>query len=392
MNRTAVNASLVVAACLVYLGLAAISGRTMMNGGLGPDGPTYAAMAVDRDLQAAPAVKKLQPAFSLAVAVAYRVLGNVAASFVAVNVVAFVLLVLAACLLLDQAAAPLGLKLATVGTLCVLGLPSRVSAFDPGQPQLLGAAMLALAIAATESSNAVLAGILQIGATLASPVGIVAPVYGLWRDRRIRRPVWAALVYLPAVLAWVAVQYWARGGAAGLIDLMRFSRVRADATFWSEPAFILYGVYFLVTSLGGLTLLLWADPKWTRNAISARPELLALILLVLPFLVAGGLEVPWVVPYLLPLWLVLLGAWARDHAARLTTPLLLASLLTLLTQHPWTRITDTSYFVDWFPYSVAAGRVGVTEPAFDAIWRMRILYAATGLVAFVAVRRSLARP
>ena len=390
MSKAAVNTSLVIVATLVYLGLAAMSGRTSINGGLGPDGPTYAAIAVDHNLQAAPAVKKLAPAFPLATAIAYAVVGNVVSSLLVVNVIAFAVLVFAACWTLDLMSAPMTLKVATAATLSLLGLPSLTSAFDPGQPYLLGVAMLSLAVAASEWSSGVVTGILHAGATLASPVGIAAPLYGIWKHWRARRAPAMAVVYLPALLVWVAVQYWARGGAAGLADLARWSRVRADASFWSELAFILYGLYFLVTVLGGLTLLLWSHPRRITDAVSARPELLALLVPVLPFIATAGLEVPRTIPFLLPFWLFIAGAWGRDHAARLTMPLLLAMVLTLLTQHPWTRLTDTRYFVDWFPYSVAAGRVDVSDPRFDAIWRIRMFIAAGGLAGCVAWRRSFA--
>ena len=189
---------------------------------------------------------------------------------------------------------------------------------------------------------------------------------------------------------WAAVQYWARGGAAGLMDLMRLSRVRADAVFWTEAAFILYGLYFVVTALGGLTLLLWSHPRGITDAISTRPELLALLVPVVPFIATGGLEVPRIIPFLLPFWFFVVAAWSREHTARLTVPLALAIVLTLLTQHPWTKLTDTGYFVDWFPYSVTAGRVAVNDASFDATWRVRIFIAAGGLAACIAWRRSLA--
>ena len=388
MTRTAVNAALVIAACLVYLALAAMSGRTSINDGLGPDGPIYAAMVVDHNLQAASAVKKLAPAFPLATAIAYAIVGNIESSFLIVNIVAFLVLVFAACWTFDLMSAPVSLKIAAVATLCMLGLPSLTSAFDPGQPYLLGVALVSLAVAASEWSSGIVTGILHIGATLASPVGIAGPLYGICKHWRARRVPTMVVVYAPALLVWIAVQYWARGGAAGLVDLMRVSRVRADAVFWSEAAFILYGLYFLVTILGGLTILVWSHPCGIKDAISTRPELIALLVSVVPFIVTGGLEVPRIIPFLLPFWFFVVCAWGRDHAARLTVPLVLAVVLTLLTQHPWTKLTDTRYFVDWFPYSVAAGRVNVSDAGFDATWRVRMFIAAGGLAACIAWRRS----
>jgi len=73
----------------------------------------------------------------------------------------------------------------------------------------------------------------------------------------------------------------------------------------------------------------------------------------------------------------------------LLVPLVVATALTVLTQHPWVRLTDTNYFVDWFPYSVYAGRVNIADPGFDATWRLRLFVAAAGLAACAAWRRSL---
>ena len=73
----------------------------------------------------------------------------------------------------------------------------------------------------------------------------------------------------------------------------------------------------------------------------------------------------------------------------MVVPLVLATALTVLTQHPWVRLSDTNYFVDWFPYSVYAGRVNVADAGFDATWRLRLFIAAGGLAACVAWRRSI---
>jgi hypothetical protein len=81
-------------------------GRTSINGGLGPDGTVYEAMAVNHDLRAGSAVDKLAPAFPLAAAIAYSVTGNVVLSFLLVNVIAFAVLVWATCWILDLHAAP----------------------------------------------------------------------------------------------------------------------------------------------------------------------------------------------------------------------------------------------------------------------------------------------
>jgi hypothetical protein len=150
-------------------------------------------------------------------------------------------------------------------------------------------------------------------------------------------------------------------------------------------------LYFLLTSLGGLTMLLVSSPRWVRNAVSRQPEMLALVLPVLLFIATAGLDVPRTTAFLLPFWFVLLGVWARDHSGSFVVPLVLATVLTVLTQHPWVRLTDINYFVDWFPYSVYAGRVDVAHAGFDGTWRVRMFIAAGGLMACAAWRRAVAR-
>jgi hypothetical protein len=391
MSKTALTTILVIAATVVYVALAFTSGRTSINGGLGPEGPTYAAMAVNHDVRAGSAIDKLTPAFPVAVAIAYAVTGNVVLSFLVVNVIAFAVLVWAMCWILDLESTTASVKVYATITLLLLGIPTRTSAFDPGHPQLLGLAAISLAVAASEWAVGIVTAILLGGAVLASPIGIVAPLYGMGRNWRRASAARLLAVFLPALLVWLLVQYWARGGASGLVDVLRFSRVRADAAFWTESLFILFGLYFLLTALGGLTVLLFAHSGWIRSAVSRQPELLALALPVVLFIATAGLDVPRTVAFLLPFWFVVLGLWARDHAASITVPFALATVITVLTQHPWVKLTDTTYFVDWFPYSVYAGRVNVSNAGFDALWRLRMFFAAGGLAACAAWRRSRAK-
>jgi hypothetical protein len=389
MSKARVNTILVVVACVVYIVFALLTGWT--NGGLGPEGSVYTPMVVNHDLRAGSAVDKLSPAFPFAAAVVYAAAGNLMFSFLFVNLVAFAVLMWAMCWILDLQSAPSNVKLYATITLLLLGIPTRMSAFVPGQPLLLGVAALSLAIAAAEWSCGLLTAIFQVAAVLASPVGIAAPLYGIWKNWRRDRRTTLVVVFVPALLVWLLVQYWARGGASGLVDLIRFSRVRADATFWTESLFVLFGLHFLVTAFGGLSVLLSAQPRWIRDAVSRQPELLALLLPVVLFIVTAGLSVPPTIAFLLPLWFLVVGMWTHEHAASITAPLVLATVITVLTQHPWARLTDTTYFVDWFPYSVYAGRVNVSDPNFDALWRVRGLIAAGSLAACAAWRRSHAR-
>jgi hypothetical protein len=408
VNRRLTNVLLVMAVALIYVGLGTYSGRTSVNGGLGPEGPIYAAMITAHDVQGGTVGNRVWPAFPLAAAVTYAVTGSVETSFVIVGLLAVLVLAYAACRILDAAGAPPAIKVCAVLTLGVLGLPTAITAFAPAQPYLLGVAMTTLAVAAIESPSTrvarsgqaggwLLMAATQVGATLASPVGIMAPLYGLarnWQAKQRRGVLVAAM--LPGLLIWLLVQVWARGGPAGLLDLLRFSRVRSDAVLWTELAFILFGAYFLLTTLGGLTILLWSRPRSIQDTLRDRPALWALLVPPLVFIGTAGLEVPPTIAFLIPFWLIAIAGWARLQRAPLLVPSLLAGVMTILTQHPWRKVTDASYFADWFPYSVHAARVSavtMSDAMLIDIWRVRIFIAAAGLVASIAWwRRNVRQP
>jgi hypothetical protein len=177
--------------------------------------------------------------------------------------------------------------------------------------------------------------------------------------------------------------------------LIRFSRVRSDVVLWTESAFIVFAAYFVVTSLGGLTVLLWSHPRSLRDALRDRPTLWVLLAPPLLFIASAGLEVPAMIAFLIPFWLIATAGWSRTHSGSLLVPSILASIMTILTQHPWRRATDVTYFTDWFPYSVHAARVsGVTmsDAMLIDIWRLRMFIAAAGIAAMAAWWRRTVRP
>ena len=387
MSTRAVNTLIVLGASVVYIALGSMSGRTSINGGLGQDGPIYAEMVTNHNLQSGSAINKLTPAFPIAAAVVYAPSRNIVRSFELVNMVAFAVLVLAFCVIVDAQSAPPIVKLCAALTVTLLGLPGLTTAFDPGQPYLLALALISLAVAACEWRNGLLTGICQVGATLASPVGIVAPLYGISRLWRLRQRTPSALIVsLPALLVWLMGQvlgaWWRRRPS------------RADATLAHTcgrgvlDRVALHLVWrLLCDDLAGRV----DDPvvvtsrmdqgrggreAGASGAGTARD----------PVHRHRGPRCAENDSFLLPFWLLVIAAWAR-RTASLTVPLVLAIALTVLTQHPWVRLNDTNYFVDWFPYSVYAARVNVTDAAFSATWRLRVFIAGGGLAAFAAWTR-----
>src|SRR5690349_1058611 len=249
MNRMMVNVLLVVGAAVIWSALSFYSGRIALNDGLGTEGPFYAAMVTAHDVGAGSISNRIWPAFPLATAVVYAVTGNIVSSFAVVNFIALLILVAAACLLLDALGAPLSVKICTALTLSLLGLPTATTAYSPAQPYLLGVALMTLAVAACELGNWPFVAITHAAATLATPAGIAAPLYGLARSWRLnRRSPMDLLAFAPGLLIWLLIQIWARGGPAGLLDLLSFARVHSDAVLWTEFSFMLFGAFFLLTT------------------------------------------------------------------------------------------------------------------------------------------------
>lgn len=388
MNRIATNALIACACAVLFAALTWMSGLTTLNNGLGTDGPVLEAMAIHHDRGAGSAIDKLTPAFPATVAIAYAITGQVLASFIVANVLSILMLATGACLLLDTSRAPPLLKACVAATL-VIGMPARAVAFMPAQPALFAVALTTLAVYACERWPLALAAILHVGAAIASPAGIIAPVYGIGRSLRVcgtPRERWTWIASVPALVAWLAVQTLARGGPSGLADLVRVTRVRADAAFLFDSVFLLFVAYGIITAVGGFTILVWSNPRWIRLRLSEHPELWGLVLPAVPFIVTAGTDMPRMLPFLIPFWVLLIGLWGRDHARSLTTGVVIAMVMTLVVDAPWSRITDARYFVDWFPFAVYAQRVAsaVNDVEFAAIWKVRMLAVAAAVAVGIA--------
>ena len=103
------------------------------------------------------------------------------------------------------------------------------------------------------------------------------------------------------------------------------------------------------------------------------------------------------IAFLIPFWLIAIAGWARLQRAPLLVPSLLAGVVTILTQHPWRKVTDASYFADWFPrirfHAARVSAVTMSDAMLIDIWRVRIFIAAAGLVASIAWwRRNVRQP
>jgi hypothetical protein len=381
-SRSAQNVAIVLGALVMFALLVRGHGRIEVNGGLGWDGPAYVAMVVDHDVTKGGAHTRQVPSFPLLAMLPYLATRDVQQSFELLNLAALGLLILAACLILDATRAPTAVKIVAAFALAVQAMPSAMAAFYPIQPDLVGLALLTAALAGCEVMRGVPLALLHVLAALASPFGIIAPLYGLARSwRRGERGLWTLGTFVPALLAWIRIGMWARG-IPGLIELITPSHMRVDLGLWADEAFIAFALYALVTSLGGLSLMLGLRPRAMVATISERPELVVLIACAIPAVAASGTDLPRAVTLLIPFWLFVLGTWSSRERA-ITWPLVIGVVATVISQRPGTTIDGIRYFVDWFPYVVHSGRAGFDYSEFAAEWTRRFI--AVGVAAVVMV-------
>jgi hypothetical protein len=391
------NAGVVAAALCAYLLVAALAGRTTVNGGLGADGPAYAAMVTDRDLsQGSPATRVIL-SFPVAAVVPYALTHDVVASFAAVNAVAFALLVLAACLILETGGVDRGGKVVVAAVLVMLGVPTQAAIFVPGDPSLFGPAMLALAIALCGRVNALLLMPVHGIAALATPAGVAAPLYGAWRAVRTSGRWKDSLVaFAPALFAWAAWTYLARGRLAGVAEWAAPARLQPLLELWSDPAYVAFAAYFVATSLGGLSLLLLTRPRGVAATMREQPELWALLLPIGVTVFGAELEVAHRLALLIPVWILIIAAGVRRGTAGSGWIVPAALLIvTAVTQRPGLPVDNLRYAVDWLPYADYSGRVDAVNTDVWAVWtpRFALIFAAVAILALVdrVSRRPAAR-
>ncbi len=157
----------------------------------------------------------------------------------------------------------------------------------------------------------------------------------------------------------------------------------ANLALWRDPTFVSFFLYFALTLLGGVTLLLALRPVSLARTFIGTPELAMYAAIIVAAAVVGNADIWRYLVFLLPVLAVLFASYVREHKPG---PWLLggALVLTLMTQVPFVPMDMTRYFQEWFP-----GYIYTTGDATDAFWsgwRLRAVLTAAGVVLLVLLQ------
>lgn len=329
---------------------------------------------------------RLSPFFAAAAWVPYVLTDNVLFSFRIVNAWALFALVMAACVLLDRARVGLAGKL-TVATHAALAITfGQVAGLTPTDPALCAVALLMVAVAASEGAPVVVTMAAHVAAVATLPVGLVAPIYGI--ARRLRggaSVVTVAMVFGPALVGWLLVQWWARGGVAGVASDFSPATLVRPLDVWLEQPFLAFALYFLGTTAGGLSLLLLAQPRTWWNALRARLDVLVLAGALAVSVLLAAHDAPHALGFLLPVWVFLFGWWYAAAGSARMWWLAATLLLTVATQRPFVDVDVSALTAEWMPYEAYRRAIEGRADLWER-WIPRLLMASTAMWLLAVLR------
>ena len=355
------------------------SGRIEANDGLGWDGRQYAHMVTARIYDGTVATQT-RPLLPIITRLPYYAGLEVVPSFEVMNFVYAAALYFSLALILDLYDTSSVQKAYFVVTVALSIATSKIFAFYPTLIDLGALAMLSTATYVVLTRPGWAAGLAALIAVTTREFSVALAFFGFHRELRQGRGfVRALLTYTPAILTLFLIRQWASATNLGDRDraLLTASDFIANLHLWSERPFVIFFVYFLITLLGGVTLLLFLKPSWSIRQMAETPEIFTFAILIAGAAAVGNADIWRYLVFLLPIVAMLFGAYARDFQPGAIV-LTAALLMTLVTQEPFMRLDMTHYFRDWFP-----GYVYRTEDAtavFWSTWRLRIAATCGGAV------------
>ena len=370
---------------IVFAVLNARSGRVEANDGLGWDGRQYAHMVTARITDGTVATQT-RPLLPFLTRLPYYAGLDIIPSFQVMNFVYAAALYFFLCLILDLYQVANIYKAYFVVSVALCIATSKMFAFYPTLVDLGALAVLSASTYVVLKYGgwpACVAALLAVGAR---EFGVAVAFFGFHREvRQGRGFVRALLTYAPAVVALFLIRQWASQTNLGDRDrvLLTAGDFIANLALWRDPPFVVFFVYFLITILGGITILLALKPVWSIRRLAETPELFTFGVLIVGAAAVGNADIWRYLVFLLPVVAILFAAYVRDVRPG---PVILtaALLLTLVTQQPFTQMDMTHYFRDWFPGYVY--RTDDATPLFWSTWWVRIAVTCGGAIALGIVQ------
>ena len=383
---------LAVVAVVIYGALHVPLGRIPVNDGQGWDGRDYAVMLEDG--WASGAVNtQLRPLIVWLAGPAYDLTGSPAVAFDIMNYVYAGLLAFLLSLLMERYGAPLSAR-AVVIVCIALSNALRLPAYYPVLIDLGAHVMMTLAIWTIISGPRWAATVACVAAVLSREYAPVVLVFGAIRDRRLGVPFLQIVkTYVPAVVVYVALRV--------VVDMRWVNEGNTVQTFvknlyfWKDPMWAALYAYFALTSVGGLSLVLAAQPRRWWRFMREEPEWLAIVLPIAFVTGLVGIDIWRYLTALTPVAVVVFASCYREWSAGERRVLMSAIVvLTLVTQMPFQGMDLTRYFTDWFPYYAWTNSAPVDVPRGllwpGWAWRFLIVTLSMGALTTYANRRGRA--
>jgi hypothetical protein len=334
-------------------------GLIPVSDGLGWDGEEYARM-LGRGWDRGGTNTALRPMIVWLAQPAFEMTRSVVRAFDLTNYVYVGLLAFLYLRVMERYGAPL--LTCAVAIVCIsVSAAFQLAAYYPVTIDLGGHAIMTLALWQIIAGPRWAAAVLSVAAVLSREYAPAVMLFGVIRDVRLRIPITTiAITYLPATLAYVLLRMAVIQSIGEGNSLRTFV---ANLVLWKDPMWAALCVYFAVTAVAGVSMIVAAQPRRWWSLIREEPEWLGLAVPIVLVTAVVGMDIWRYLLALTPLVLALLARCSRQWRPRETVVFLSAAVvLTLVTQMPFQGMDITRFFVDWFPYWVWSGKVPVDVP------------------------------
>jgi hypothetical protein len=375
--------TMAIVAMVIYGALHIPLGRIPVADGQGWDGSDYGAMLEGGWARGGPNTA-LRPLIVWLVQPAYAVTGHVAHAFDVTNYIFTGLLAFLFSLLMEWYGASMMAR--AIAIICISASNAfRLPAYYPVLIDLGSHAMMTLALWHIIAGPRWAAAVASVAAMLSREYAPVVVIFGVIRDLRQRVPL-ATIVatYTPAMVVYVVLRL--------VVVTRSTSEGNTLQTFignmhlWRDPMWASLYVYFLLTTIAGVSLVVAAQPRRWWNLIREEPEWLGFAVPIALATALVGIDIWRYFTALTPLAIVLFARCSREWRPREALVWLSAAvLLTLLTQTPFQGMDLTRYFTEWFPYYAWINNApgDVTRAMLWPGWAWRFLVVTLALCALM---------
>jgi hypothetical protein len=297
---------------------------------------------------------------------------------------------LAVCLLFDHYSSDAAAKVLLIANVLLSIATLKYVAYYPVLIDAGAYAIITGAVYLILSGRRIPAALACVAGVLSREFTVAVIAFGIVRDLRLRVRLTTILAtYGPAILVFAGWRVAVTSHFSdGNDEILTFSRLFANLEQWSDPTFVAFFVYFLLTIFGGVTLFVFGKFGLAVRHLVREPEWAVFILATIAPALFGSADMWRYLAYLLPAVVVLFAVTAREIGLprrRLAAALIICAA-TVMTQRPFQAIDMTAYFRDRFPYYVQLQRLPpeATDPEIWPLWAWRFL-AAAGLWWLLAV-------